>query len=43
VTCIRGHEAPLGDDLIPQLAPDGVEVECSEGGQPRYWWLISAE
>ena len=43
VTCIRGRDAPLDDELIPRLAPSGVEVECSEGGQPRYWWLISAE
>ncbi|MFL5821631.1 MAG: DAK2 domain-containing protein [Solirubrobacteraceae bacterium] len=43
VTCIRGQGAPLGDERIPPLAPAGVEVECSDGGQPRYWWLISAE
>jgi uncharacterized protein len=43
VTCIRGRDAPLDDEVIPRLAPAGVEIECSEGGQPRYWWLISAE
>jgi dihydroxyacetone kinase-like predicted kinase len=42
LTCFAGHEAPLGADAVGALAPEGVTVECLEGGQPHYWWLISA-
>jgi len=30
-------------DLEHVIAPAGVEVEYSWGGQPAYWWLIAAE
>ena len=30
-------------DAVTALAPDGVELEYSYGGQPTYWWLIAAE
>ena len=43
VTCIAGEGAPLGDAEVAELAPDGVELEQSDGGQPSYWWLLSAE
>jgi uncharacterized protein len=43
ITCIAGDGAPLPPDRVTALAPDGVEVECSDGGQPSWWWLISAE
>ena len=43
VTCVCGADAPLGRDAIAALAPDGVELEVHEGGQPHYWWLIAAE
>jgi dihydroxyacetone kinase-like predicted kinase len=43
VTVIAGAGAPLGDDRIAALAPDGVELEVSDGGQPGWWWLLSAE
>jgi DAK2 domain fusion protein YloV len=43
VTCIAGAQAPLGAAEVISLAPDGVEVECSVGGQPSYWWLLAAE
>ncbi|HEX2086155.1 MAG TPA: hypothetical protein VHF89_10770, partial [Solirubrobacteraceae bacterium] len=43
VTCISGEGAPVPDDRIPALAPDGVELEVREGGQPAYWWLLAAE
>jgi len=42
VTCIAGADAPLGPDAVAALA-DGAELEQSEGGQPAYWWLLSAE
>jgi DAK2 domain fusion protein YloV len=43
VTVIAGAGAPLGDERIAALVPDGVELELSEGGQPGWWWLLSAE
>jgi DAK2 domain fusion protein YloV len=43
ITCIAGAGAPLDPDGVAALAPDGVELELSAGGQPSYWWLLSAE
>ena len=43
ITCIAGDQAPLGPDRVQSLAPDGVEIEYSAGGQPSYWWLLAAE
>ena len=43
LTCIAGARAPLGRDAVEARAPDGVEVEFHEGGQPAWWWLLCAE
>jgi hypothetical protein len=43
VTCISGDGAPIADDAVEAMAPDGVELEVSFGGQPAYWWLLAAE
>jgi hypothetical protein len=43
LTCIEGDGAPLDEDRAAGLVPDGVEFEHSVGGQPSYWWLLSAE
>jgi DAK2 domain fusion protein YloV len=43
ITCIAGEGAPLDPDGVAALAPPGVELELSAGGQPSYWWLLSAE
>jgi DAK2 domain fusion protein YloV len=43
LTLIAGPDAPLGEDQIASLIPDGVEFELSDGGQPSYWWLVAAE
>ena len=43
VTLIEGDGAPLAGEQVAGLAPDGVELEYSLGGQPSYWWLIAAE
>ncbi len=43
LTLIAGDGAPLTGDALGRLAPEGVEVEVSEGGQPSWWWLVSAE
>jgi DAK2 domain fusion protein YloV len=43
ITCLRGAEAPLDDETVHTLAAGEVEFELSHGGQPSYWWLLSAE
>jgi hypothetical protein len=43
ITCLRGADAPLDDDTVQALAAGEVEFELSDGGQPSYWWLLSAE
>jgi hypothetical protein len=43
ITCLRGAGAPLDDETVHTLIDDGAELELSEGGQPSYWWLLSAE
>jgi DAK2 domain fusion protein YloV len=43
VTCIAGEGAPLPSDRVQALAPDGIELEVRDGGQPAYWWLLAAE
>jgi DAK2 domain fusion protein YloV len=46
ISCIAGDGAPLGPDEIASLgerAAPHVEVECLEGGQAHYWWLLAAE
>jgi uncharacterized protein len=43
LTCIAGADAPLGPDAVETAAPDGVELEYHTGGQPAWWWLLSAE
>jgi DAK2 domain fusion protein YloV len=44
ITLLRGADAPLDDATVEGLAASGdAEVELSEGGQPSYWWLLSAE
>ena len=36
-----GAPIPLGD--LEKHAPEGVELEVHDGGQPHYWWLLAAE
>jgi DAK2 domain fusion protein YloV len=44
VTCLSGDGAPIGDADIPALLDGaGAELELATGGQPAYWWLLSAE
>jgi len=43
ITCLRGAEAPLDDETVVALAAGEAEFELSVGGQPSYWWLLSAE
>jgi DAK2 domain fusion protein YloV len=43
VTCIEGEGAPLDGAAVTALAPEGVELELEDGGQPSWWWLLAAE
>jgi DAK2 domain fusion protein YloV len=43
LTCIAGDGAPLDESGVRALVPAGVELECEDGGQPAYWWLLAAE
>jgi dihydroxyacetone kinase-like predicted kinase len=43
LTCIAGDGAPLDEDGVRALGPAGIELECEDGGQPAYWWLVAAE
>ncbi len=43
LTLIAGPAAPFGAEQIAGLIPEGVDYELSDGGQPSYWWLLSAE
>lgn len=43
ITVLRGIDAPLDDEAVASLPADGVQLELSDGGQPNYWWLLSAE
>jgi hypothetical protein len=43
ITVLRGVGAPLDDEAVTSMQSDGVQLEVSEGGQPNYWWLLSAE
>ncbi len=44
LTCLSGDGAPLDAAAVSALH-DGTtaELELTAGGQPAYWWLISAE
>jgi dihydroxyacetone kinase-like predicted kinase len=43
VTVIGGDGAPIGLQEVEGNAPDGVELELHDGGQPHYWWLLAAQ
>lgn len=43
LTVIGGEGAPIPLAELESRAPDGVELELHEGGQPHYWWLLAAQ
>src|SRR5690349_13368768 len=43
LTVIAGDGAPIPLGEIDVHAPEGVEVETHEGGQPSWWWLLAAQ
>ncbi len=43
VTVVVGEGAPIPLGDLEKHAPEGVELEVHDGGQPHYWWLLAAE
>ena len=43
LTVVSGEGAPIALEEVAGHAPEGVEVELHEGGQPHYWWLLAAQ
>ena len=43
LTAFAGEGAPLAEDAVAALVPDGVELDHHDGGQPSWWWLLAAE
>lgn len=43
VTVIAGAGAPIPLDAVEEHAPDGIELELHEGGQPSWWWLLAGQ
>jgi uncharacterized protein len=43
LTVVSGEGAPIPPDQLDGHAPDGVELEVHQGGQPHYWWLLAAQ
>ncbi|MDX6606996.1 MAG: fatty acid kinase [Solirubrobacterales bacterium] len=43
LTVVGGEGAPIALGDLEGHAPDGVELELHEGGQPHYWWLLAAQ
>src|SRR5215207_5947113 len=43
LTVVAGEGAPIPLADLEGRAPDGVELELHEGGQPHYWWLLAAQ
>jgi hypothetical protein len=43
LTVVGGAAAPIALSELEDHAPEGVELELHEGGQPHYWWLLAAQ
>lgn len=43
VTVIAGEDAPVPLEGIQGYAPEGVDLELHEGGQPSWWWLLASQ
>jgi hypothetical protein len=43
LTCLAGDGAPLGEDELRELMPDGLELDYHRGDQPAWWYLLAAE
>ena len=43
ISVLAGQHAPLGLGDVEGMVNGGVELELRHGGQPAYWWLLTAE
>jgi DAK2 domain fusion protein YloV len=43
ISVLSGEDAPLAPEEVTGLLGAGVELELRHGGQPAYWWLLTAE
>jgi uncharacterized protein len=43
ISVLAGEDAPLGLGDVEGMVNGGVELELRHGGQPAYWWLLTAE
>jgi len=43
LTVVGGEGAPIPLGDLEGHAPEGVELELHDGGQPHYWWLLAAQ
>jgi len=43
LTVLAGADAPLREEALEALMPEGVELDYQQGDQPAWWWLLSAE
>jgi DAK2 domain fusion protein YloV len=43
LTVIGGAGAPIALPEVESQAPEGIDVEVHDGGQPHYWWLLAAQ
>ena len=43
LTVLAGEDAPLDEQALEALMPEGVELDFQQGDQPAWWWLLSAE
>ncbi len=43
VSVLAGARAPLALEQVGAIVNGEVELELREGGQPAYWWLLTAE
>jgi uncharacterized protein len=43
ISCLSGEDAPLDLEAVASMVNGGAELELRRGGQPAYWWLLTAE
>jgi len=43
ITILEGEVAPLALDEVQEMLDERIELELRHGGQPAYWWLLTAE
>jgi len=43
ISVLAGQDAPLRLGDVEKMVNGGIELELRHGGQPAYWWLLSAE